>query len=99
MYTLFIPCSRQQHSSGFHHLQGIYQQGAPSFLETGKSLMVPGPNCTEDARRCPNEIAHAARLMSARQYADRHCHNRTTAHESLPLRQDNIKSHWPAEKE
>ena len=35
---------------------------------------MPGPDCTEDARRCPNGIAHAVRLVSTRQYADLHCH-------------------------
>ena len=50
-----------------------YQQGDPSFLETGKSPTVPCPDCTENARRCPNGIAHATRLVSAGQYADVHC--------------------------
>ena len=35
--------------------------------------MEPGPDCTEDARRFPNGIAHAARLVSAEQYADVYC--------------------------
>ena len=30
------------------HLRRVYQQGAPSFLETGKSPTVPDPDCTED---------------------------------------------------
>ena len=59
---------------GLHHLPSVYQQRAPSFLETGISLTVQGPDCTEDARRCPNGIAYAARLVSASQYADVHCH-------------------------
>ena len=57
----------------FHHLPSVYQQGAPSFLETGKSPTVPGPDCTEDAQICSNGIAHAARLVSAGQYADVQC--------------------------
>ena len=76
VYTLFIPYSRllfNQHLSGLHHFRSVYQQGAPSFLGTGKIPTVPGPNCTEDARRCHNGIAHAARLVSAGQYADVHC--------------------------
>ena len=73
VYTLFIPCGRRQHSSGLHHLRNVYQQEAPSILETEKSPTVPGPDCTEDARRCPNGISHAARLVSAGQYADVHC--------------------------
>ena len=32
-----------------------------------------GPDCTENARRCPNGIGHAGRLVSAGQYADVHC--------------------------
>ena len=43
------------------------------FLETGKSPTVPGQDSTEDVRRLPNGIAHAARLVSAGQYADVHC--------------------------
>ena len=35
--------------------------------------MVPGPDYTEDDRIYPIGIAHAARLMSAGQYADEHC--------------------------
>ena len=62
-----------QHPSGLHHFRSVYQQGAPSFLETGNSPTVPGPDCTEDARRCPNGIVHAGRLVSAGQYADVHC--------------------------
>ena len=54
-----------QHPSGHQHLRSVYQKGAPSFLETEKSPKVPDPVCTEDARRCPNGIAHVARLVSA----------------------------------
>ena len=43
------------------------------ILETGKSSTVPVPDCTEDTRRCPNEIAHAERLVSGGHYADVHC--------------------------
>ena len=67
---MFIPCGRLANQPTFF---SVYQQGAPSFLETGKSPTVLGPDCMEDARRCPNGIAHAARLVSARQYADVHC--------------------------
>ena len=69
-----------QHPSGLHHLQSIYQQGALSFMETAKCPMVPGPDCMEDGRRCPNGIAHAARLVSAGQYADMHCHATEQCH-------------------
>ena len=51
----------------------IYEQCAPSFLETEKSPAVPGPDYTEDARRCPSGTALAARFVSAEQYADVHC--------------------------
>ena len=70
-----MPCAAwlfNQHPSG-HHLQNIYQRGAPSFLEKGKIPTVPGPDCMEDAERCPNAIFHAARLVSAGQYAYMHC--------------------------
>ena len=73
VYTLFTPCSLRQHYSGLHYLRNVYQQGVPSSLETGKSLTVPGPDCMEDARRCPNGSPHAARVVSAGQYADLHC--------------------------
>ena len=72
VYTLLISCGRRQHSSGLHHLRIIYQQDAPSFLETGKSSKEPGPDCMEDARRCPNGIVDPPRLVSAGQYADMH---------------------------
>ena len=62
----------RQHPLCLHHLRIVYQQGAASFLETGKSLKVPGPDCTEDARRCPNVIARSARLVSAGRYSDVH---------------------------
>ena len=64
-------CLFNQHPSGLHHLRSVYQQGAPSFLETGKVRRCQ-VRTTEDPRRCPNEIAHAARLV-CRQYADVHC--------------------------
>ena len=88
-----------QHPSGLHHLRSVYQQVAPSFLETGKSPTVPDPNCMEDARRCLNGIAHASRLVFAGQYTDMHCHARTIPRKSLPLRKDNLRSHWPGENE
>ena len=59
--------------SGLHHLRSACQQGAPSFFGNRKRPTVPGPDCTEDVLRCPNRIAHAARLLSAGQYADVHC--------------------------
>ena len=64
---------RRQHSSGLHHLRSVYQKRAPSFFKTGKSPTAQGPECTEDARRCPNGTAHAVRFVSAGQYADVHC--------------------------
>ena len=73
MYTVFIPRDRRQHSLGLHNLRNVYQQGAPSFLEIGKGPTVSGLDCTEDARICPNGIAHAARLVSDGQYADVIC--------------------------
>ena len=73
VYTIVIPCGCRQHSSGIHHLRSVYQKGAPSFLETVRSTTVPGLDCAEDALRCPTGIAHAARLVSAGQYADMHC--------------------------
>ena len=72
VYILFIPCGFRQHSPGLQHMRSIYQQGDPSFSETGRSATIPGPACTEDARRCPNGIARAARLVSAGQYVDVH---------------------------
>ena len=57
---------------------------------------MPGLDCTEDARRCPHGIAHAGRLVSTGQYADVHCCARTIPRESLPIRQDNLRSHRPA---
>ena len=77
VYTLVIPCGRRQHSSDLYHLRSVYQQGVPSFLETGKSYTVPGPDCPEDVRRCPSGIAHAARPVSVGQYADVHCRAET----------------------
>ena len=53
---------------------------------------MPGPDCTEDARRCSSGITHAARLVSAGQYADVQQNN------STPLQQDNLKSHRSAQK-
>ena len=73
-----------QHPSRLH-LRRVYQQGGPSFLETGKCQTVPGPDCTEDARRYPNGIAHVARLVSAGQYADVHCCATEPFHESACL--------------
>ena len=74
-----------QRSSGLHHLRSVYQQGAPSFLETGKSPMVSGSDCTEDVRRCPNGITHAARVVSTGQYADMHCHTTEQFHSKACL--------------
>ena len=72
MWPPGYPTRSQQRSSGLHHLRRVNQQGAP-FLETGKSSTMPGPDCMEDAWRCPNGIADAARFLSAGQYADVHC--------------------------
>ena len=41
-----------------------------SFKVSGKSPTLPSPDYTEDARRFSNGIAHAARLVTAGQYAD-----------------------------
>ena len=59
VFTLVIPCGRRQNSSALHRLWSVYQQGPPSFLETGKSPTVSGPGCKEDARICSNVIPHA----------------------------------------
>ena len=75
VYTLFTPCGHLviqpasfRSSSFAKHLPARC-----SILETGKSQTVPDLDCMEDAQRCPNEIAHAARFVSARQYGDVHC--------------------------
>ena len=90
-----------QHPSGLHRLRSVYQQSAPSFLETGTSPTVPGPDCTEDARRCLSGIycsrSKACVCLAACERA-LSC-NRTIPRETLPLLQDNLKSHWPAENE
>ena len=52
--------SPRQRAVGPHHLHVVYQQGAPSSRR-GESLMVPGPDCMEDGRMCPNGIHHAAK--------------------------------------
>ena len=76
--TLVVPwhhvvaCLFNQHPSGLHRLRSIYHQGAPWFLKTGKSPTVPGTDCTEDARRCPNGIAHAARLVQLHETTFQH---------------------------
>ena len=70
----------------------------PPTGKTGKSLTMPDPDSTKDARRCRIAIAHAAFLVPA-------CSMRTCIvvqqnnipRESLPLRQDNLRSHRPAE--
>ena len=53
--------SPQQRAAGPHHLHVVYQQGAPSSRR-GESPMVPGLDCMEDGRMCPNGIHHAAGL-------------------------------------
>ena len=50
----------RQRVAGPHHLHVVYQQGAPSSSRRGESPMVPGPDCMEDGRMCPNGIHHAA---------------------------------------
>ena len=52
--------STRQRAAGPHHLYVVYQQGAPSSSRRGESPMVPGPDCMEDGRMCPNGIHHAA---------------------------------------
>ena len=64
-------------------------------METGKSPTVPDPDCTEDARRCPNGILTHKACVCGRALS---C-NRTIPRESLPLRQDNLRSHRPAKNE
>ena len=51
LYTLVITSGRRQQSADLHHLRSFYQQGAPSFLEKGKSPTVPGPDSTEGVLR------------------------------------------------
>ena len=73
VYTLFIPCGCLVIQLASFWSSPFAKQGAPSFLETGKRPTLPGLDCMEDARRCPTGIAHAAMLVSARQYVDVHC--------------------------
>ena len=70
VYTLFIPCSCLviQSVSFMSSSFACLPARCLSFLETGRSLTMPGPDCMEDAQRCPNGIAQAARLVSAGQY-------------------------------
>ena len=99
MYTLFMPNDRLViQATSFR--SSSFAKRLPArcsiIFETGKSPTVPGPDCTEHARRCPNGIAHAARLVSTGQYAHVRCC--TIPCESLPPRQDDLRSHRPAEK-
>ena len=77
-YTLFVPCGRlvvQPGHSILDHLRSVYQQDAPLFLETGKSLTVPSPDCTLRSTR--------PRFMQA---ADFKSLTKTNAHRLLRLR-------------
>ena len=62
---LFPPRTRRppgySTSPGPHHLHVVYQQGAPSSRRD-ESPMVPGQDCMEDGRMCPNGIHHAEGL-------------------------------------
>ena len=80
--SLFIPCGRLViQTASFRSSSFAERLPAKCFiLETVKSLTVPGPDCTEDARRCPNGIAHSARFVSAGQYADVHCRAAEQSH-------------------
>ena len=83
VYTLFIPCGCLVIERASFRSSSFAKRFPPrrSFiLDTGKSPTVPSLDCMEDARRCPNGIAHAARLVSAGQYADVHYlqHNNST---------------------
>ena len=42
--------------------------------------MVPGPDCMEDGRMCPNGIHHASRSVSAWRYVGVHCHGSEQCH-------------------
>ena len=77
--AMWPPSLLNQHPSGLHHLQSVYQQDT-LFLETGKSTTVSDSDSTEDARRCLNGIANAARPVSAGQHADLHCHATEQVH-------------------
>ena len=94
VYTLFIPCGHQQHSSGLHHLRSVYQQGAPSFLKTGKSPTGPGPAAQRMIEDVPMELLtqHGLCLPGGMWTCIVMQQNN-----SLPLRQDNLRSHQPAE--
>ena len=76
LYTLFIPCGRLViQPASFRSLSFAKPLPARCSFIFGnrKSQTVPGPDYTEDARRCSNGIVHAARLVSAGQYADVYC--------------------------
>ena len=69
--TLFIQCGRLViESASFRSPSFAKRLPARRSFIFGKSPMVSGPDCTEDTRRCPNGIAHAARLLAD---ADVHC--------------------------
>ena len=74
--------SPRQRAAGPPHLHVVYQQGAPSSSRRGESPMVPGPDCMEDGRKCPNGIHHAARSVSAWRYVGVHCHGSEQCHVS-----------------
>ena len=65
VHTLLIPYGclviQPGHDSILHHLRTVYQQCAPSFLETGKSPTMLGPDCTEDAQPWPQLSLHIPR--------------------------------------
>ena len=97
MYTLFIPCCRlviQPASFRSWSFAKRLPARCSFIFRNKKSPTVPGPDCTEDARRCPNGIAHASKACACWVVCGRalSC-NRKIARESLPLLQDNVRSH------
>ena len=80
------------------HLPAELLQGAPSFFGNRKKSDVPGLDCTEDARRCPN-CSHSKACVCRAVCGRAFLWNRTIPRESLSLRQDNLRSHRPAENE
>ena len=100
VYSLFIPCGHlviQPASFRSSSFVKFLPASCSFIFGNRKSPTVPGPDCTEDAQRCPKGIAHAARLVSAGQYPDVHCcateqfHVRTCLFSKITL-----KYHCPA---
>ena len=86
VYTLVTPCGRRQHSTGHNHLRRVYQFDGAG-LYGGCSKMCQW-NCSRSkACVCRAVCEHTLSC------------NKTIPRESLPLRQDNLRSHRPAENE